>query len=372
MRTVVLSLASACWLAASLSLVHCGGDSSQGSSGGSGSGSGTTGGTGNTGGSTGNTGGSTGATGGSTGSTGSAGSSSGTGTGSTGSSGATTGTTGSTGSTAGATGGSGSAAGSTGSSGTSGSVNDAGAGDASKGTPDSGGGSTGEGGVSPASFQPCPMDGGVCKILPLGDSITFGLDSTTGGGYRVELFTDAIMNNKNITFEGSQTSGPAMVDGKPFPTANEGHSGYTIEQISAMEVPMPALNSNPNIILLMIGTNDMYGADNSTPAGAPAALTKLLDTLLMDAPNALLVVSTITPLPYMNGQYETDVTTYNATIQPMVMTRAAAGKHIIFVDQFTGFNAMTMIDTADNIHPNDSGYKLMGDVWYAAISPYLP
>ena len=384
MRTVVLSLASACWLAAAVSLVHCGGDStgSSGSSGGTGNSgetSGTGGSTGTTGGSTGTTGGSTGTTGstGGTGSTGSSGTFTGTGTGSTGSSGASTGTTGSTGSTTGTAGASGSAGTGSGSSGSSGSVNDAGAGGASKGTVDSGGGSTGEGGVSPASFQPCPMDGGACKILPLGDSITYGVDSTLpnssaqGGGYRVELFNDALMNHKNITFVGSQMDGAQMVDGVAFPTDNEGHSGWTVEQIQGI-TPMD-LMPNPNIILLMIGTNDMYDADNSTPAGAPAALSKLLDTLLMDAPDALLVVSTITPLTdYMSGKYETDVTTYNATIQPMVTTRAAAGKHILFVDQFTGFNAMTMIDMADGIHPNNSGYSLMGDVWYAAISPYLP
>lgn len=387
MRTVVVSLASACWLVASLSLVHCGGDSTSGDSGSAGSG--TSSGTGNTGSNTGSTGSGTGSTGSGTGSTGSGTGASGTGTGSgTGSTGSATGTgsTGSTGTTAGTTGSSGSsttgttgASGTTGSSGSSGSGSkDAGAGDASKGSVDSGGGSGGgDGSVSPANFQPCPTDGGACKILPLGDSITYGIDSvvgtttTQGGGYRVELFHDALMNKKNITFVGSLTDGAQMVDGVAFPTANEGHSGWTVEQIQGI-TPMD-LMPNPNIILLLIGTNNMYGADNSTPTGGATDLPKLVDAILMNAPDALLAVSTITPLTlYQNGMYETDVTTYNATIQPMVATRAAAGKHIIFVDLFTGFDSTTMLNMSDKIHPNNTGYSEMGDKWYAAISPYLP
>ena len=255
---------------------------------------------------------------------------------------------------------------------------DAGAGDGSSGSSGSSGSPTGDSGVSTADFQPCPTDGGACKILPLGDSITYGVDSTPvgtttgqGGGYRVELFHDALMNKKNITFVGSLTDGAQMVDGVAFPTANEGHSGWTVEQIQGI-TPMD-LMPNPNIILLLIGTNNMYSAGGSTPAGGATDLPKLVDALLMNAPDALLAVSTITPLTlYQNGMYESDVTTYNATIQPMVATRAAAGKHIIFVDLFTGFDSTTMLNMNDKIHPNNTGYSEMGDKWYAAISPYLP
>jgi hypothetical protein len=35
----------------------------------------------------------------------------------------------------------------------------------------------------------CPINGDACKIIPLGDSITFGM-SSSGGGYRVKLQGD--------------------------------------------------------------------------------------------------------------------------------------------------------------------------------------
>src|SRR5437870_4546366 len=77
------------------------------------------------------------------------------------------------------------------------------------------------------TFKPCPATGD-CKILPLGDSITYGLQSPDSGGYRSALFHLTLMNSKHVTFVGSQRAGPAMVDGKPFANNNEGYSGWTI------------------------------------------------------------------------------------------------------------------------------------------------
>jgi lysophospholipase L1-like esterase len=44
------------------------------------------------------------------------------------------------------------------------------------------------------------------------------------------------------------------------------------------------------------------------------------------------------------------------------------GKHLIVVDQHTGF---PMNELADGIHPSPAGYTRMAGVWYTAISPYL-
>jgi lysophospholipase L1-like esterase len=202
----------------------------------------------------------------------------------------------------------------------------------------------------------------VCKILPLGDSITFGIQYA--GAYRVELFHDALMAKKNITFVGDPTldNGPAMVDGVKFPQDNQGHSGWTISQIAGI-TPSPSLDQNPHIILLHIGTNDMY----QTPAGAPDRLGMLIDTIVKTLPNSLLAVSSI--IPYPSGA--SAVMTYNAAVPGVVMQRAMQGKHVIYVDQFTGFQTSTML-SSDGVHPNQTGYNHMGDVWYAAISSMLP
>ena len=177
------------------------------------------------------------------------------------------------------------------------------------------------------------------------------------------------MDHKKITFVGdsSLADGPATVDGVAFPQDNQGHSGWTIDQISTL-IPSPALQQNPNIILLHIGTNDIYSTTQS-PAQAPTRLGALIDKIVSAAPNALLVVAQITPLA--NTSWEATVVTYNAAIPAVVQARATAGKHVQLVDQHTGFQVSTML-SSDGIHPNQTGYNHMGDVWYAGIKSVLP
>lgn len=224
----------------------------------------------------------------------------------------------------------------------------------------SGGGvaAAGSGGASgAAAYAPCPMDD-VCKILPLGDSITYGIGFD--GGYRVELFKSAHSAGKKITFTGSLSNGPSMVDGVMFPRNNEGHSGWKINQLLPL-IPMPALQTPPHIVLLMIGTNDI--AQNDDLANAPKRLGALLDKLAMSAPDALIVLATLIPMGSSKA-----VETYNAALPDLVSKRAAAGMHIQLIDQFKGFPTSEL---GDGVHPNQQGYKRMAGVWFAAISELL-
>ena len=228
------------------------------------------------------------------------------------------------------------------------------------------GGSAGSGGnggsAGSSGFDPCPATGD-CKVLPLGDSITFGTP-TNNGGYRVELFSRAVADNKRITFVGGATkNGPAMVMGKPFPGNNEGYPGITIGNLDSQHVANgAAFKEMPHIVLLHIGTNDMYGGN---PGGAPDALKKIIDDIASKAPDALIAVSSIIPLSSGNAA----VMTYNATIPGIVQMKASAGKHVIYVDQYKDFPTSEL---TDGVHPSDAkGYPRMGGVWYTAIKQYL-
>lgn len=234
-----------------------------------------------------------------------------------------------------------------------------GTGGASGGTSAAGAGGSGGSG----SYRPCPTDGSACKILPLGDSITWGIQYD--GAYRVQLFSKALADGHKITFTGSVSNGPSMVSNQPFPRANEGHSGWRIDQITGL-VPKPALDTIPHIVLLMIGTNDVYAA--SGQATMPDRLGALLDKLISAAPNALIVVAKITPLN--NAGSSATIKTYNDAIPGLVQTRAAAGKHVILGDMNTGFTPAMLSN--DGVHPNKSGYDFMGDTWYKLIGSFLP
>lgn len=207
----------------------------------------------------------------------------------------------------------------------------------------------------------CP-ENDTCVILPLGDSITDGIGSgTRGGGYRVELFRLATEDGYDITYVGNHTpNGPSTVAGKSFPRAHEGHSGWTISQIDGIVPGNSALDGNPHIILLHIGTNDGW----SNPSGAEGRLENLIDKILRNNPTSLLAVASIIPWP---GQ-DSFVNSYNQQIPGIVQKFADQGMNIIFVDQNSGFPPSEL---SDGVHPNNAGYDRMGRTWYAAIEEYL-
>ncbi len=256
--------------------------------------------------------------------------------------------------------------------GNGGSAGGGGSGGATGGTAGVGGaGATGgAGGGAEPGYQACP-ESGPCKIMPFGDSITESC-CIFNGGYRVELFRLARDAGQEVTFVGSVSNGPAMVDGVPFPQDHEGHGGYTIEGGNGIaQFVMPSINAyQPDIITLMIGTNDING--NLDLQNAPNRLGNLLDSIFDVDPDILVVLAQIVP----TGTDGTNqrVQSYNAAMPGLVEERVAMGRHIILVDMYNAFTQDANYKTSlldDNLHPNEAGYVLMGEVWYDVIAPYL-
>jgi lysophospholipase L1-like esterase len=228
-----------------------------------------------------------------------------------------------------------------------------------------------------AAYNPCPTTAGTaCMVLPLGDSITEGYEpSGANGGYRVELFNQAVMAGKNLTFVGTLMNGPNTVANRTFPKRHEGHGGYTIsgggQGAIAGTVTDTAISTyHPNIVLLSIGTNDID--DNIDVSKAPTRLGQLLDEIIADAPNALVVVASIIPI---KGDSSQRIQSYNAAIPGLVSARAATGKHVVFADNYAAFvkdASWASSQMADNLHPNDAGYAVLGRGFYGAIAALLP
>jgi lysophospholipase L1-like esterase len=282
--------------------------------------------------------------------------------------GGTGGTTTTGGSGPGSGGRSGTDAGSDGGPGGTGGRNTGGSGTGGQGNADA---STTGGSGGGTGFHPCPTSGDACKILPFGDSITHGLQSSDSAGYRSQLFKLVVAANQNITFTGSQSSGPATVSGKTFPKNHEGRDGWTVDPgystygsggISSL-VPSPAFNTIPNIVLLHIGTNDI--TSTSDPGGTINRLDKLIDKIAGAAPDALVVVAQLVPVSWSSA----DLNNYNAKIPGIVQTHAGKGQHVVAVDMS---KMPTSNLASDGVHPNDQGYAYMANIWYAAIKDVLP
>ena len=230
-----------------------------------------------------------------------------------------------------------------------------------KGATGGAGGTTPTGGASGGS-NPCKAS--PCVILPLGDSITHGYNSTDDGGYRSALFKLAVAANQNITFIGSLSNGPATVSGKTFPKTHEGHDGFTVNQITGYVPPKKAFSTTPHIVLLHIGTNDM--TMNLDPTTVANQLDTLIGDIVQAAPDALVVVAKIVPLGYGSSNY----TSYIAKIPDVVKAHASKNQNVVLVD-------MSTLPTSDirgsgNVHPTDKGYADMADLWYGVIKGYLP
>lgn len=234
-----------------------------------------------------------------------------------------------------------------------------------------------------AVYEPCPTNGAPCRILPFGDSITEGVGSTDGAGYRSQLFKLIVAADRKTTFVGSLSKGPTTVSGATFPRSHEGHPGWTIDPgisefsgyggISSL-VPSPALNGAPHIILLHIGANEFFTKDKATIS---ARLEALIEKLAQNAPDALIVVAQHTPIGNSNGghtQAQTDAANaarlaYIGKIPAIIQAQVAKGRHIIGVDM----SKMPLSGlTASSMHPNNQGYAYMADIWYAGIKDLLP
>jgi lysophospholipase L1-like esterase len=195
--------------------------------------------------------------------------------------------------------------------------------------------------------------GGVTlRILPLGDSITYGFRSSDGNGYRLDL--ENLLSGNPVDFIGSLTNGN-MADNH-----NEGHSGATIAQIAGYATL--SLPDRPNIVLLHAGTNDMNNAPPVDPTNAPARLGAMIDAILAACPDAAVLVAQI--IPASNPTTNSLVQAYDAAIPSVVQARASAGKHVLLVDMY---DALTQSDLFDGLHPNDGGYAKMAGVWLTGI-----
>ena len=199
-----------------------------------------------------------------------------------------------------------------------------------------------------------PIANGVdLRILPLGDSMTYGEGSSTGNGYRLDL-ENLLTTGNNVHYVGSVKSG-TMAD-----NANEGYPGYRIDEIGRQA--KNSLPERPNVILLMAGTNDIVQVLDL--GDAPSRLGNLIDLVVADCPDAAVLVATLTPL--LDPVREANRVTYNAAIPGVVASRANAGKQVMMVDM-SGIRAND-INTTDGIHPVDNGYALIAEAWYTALA----
>jgi len=192
------------------------------------------------------------------------------------------------------------------------------------------------------------------SILPLGDSITNGYP--VNGGYRLRLLEKLAAGGYLVHMAGSgKNNSEGMAD--PY---HEGWPGWGIQPIMDRMDRILGVYQ-PDIILLMIGTNHLVGS-GKTQADIDQTLALydgLLAKIFQVSPNTHVIVSPILPM-----QGNTLPPLFNAALQTKVAALAVQGRQISWCSQMAGIRVDQL---ADGIHPNAQGYTAMGDHWHEAI-----
>lgn len=191
------------------------------------------------------------------------------------------------------------------------------------------------------------------RVLPLGDSITDGVGSTTGNGYRKPLWDDLSAAGHSLDFVGTSRAG-SMSDPN-----NEGHPGWRIDQIADIADGSLA-RYKPNVVTLMIGTNDLN--QNYQVSAAGDRLHALVDRILADDPGATVLLANL--IVSTSSTVNSNWAAYNGQVAGVVQAEQAAGRHVRLVDMA---HALSASDLSDSLHPNDGGYQKMADAFSAGV-----
>ncbi|MDE6789221.1 MAG: hypothetical protein K2J47_07885 [Ruminococcus sp.] len=247
------------------------------------------------------------------------------------------------------------------------------------------------------------------KIMCIGDSITDGYTYEYTGSYRKFIYHNLTEMGYNVDMVGSKGGGwtPSYTDegtGETweFDNDNTGYSGYAIKEYSGRSGIYETLISTnclaqtqPDIVTLQIGTNDII--DNHDIDTAGERLEVLVDYILDNIPeDSTLFISPIPPLDPNRGdvydwfgnyrhsadwseQYddamaemnvEIALMQYNTQVMALATRKQQEGRNVVFSEAAW---EITDVKTQlfDGVHPNNAGYKAMGDKWTAVIDDYL-
>lgn len=223
--------------------------------------------------------------------------------------------------------------------------------------------------------------------MPLGNSITNGNssgvvpnDAAYYVSYRKALWDLIVAGEYDIDFVGSLNSGSAVF-GALEPADHEGHAGWRDDEILNGRPSEPEkgkliewlINHQPDIVLVHIGTNGLETNPDDVKA--------ILDVIDVYSPDVWVVLariinrSCITDDPPCSTGLTT--TLFNDNIEAMAQDRIDnLGDKIIVVDMENGSGIDYLPypdgDMWDNLHPFETGYSKMADLWFTALEQILP
>lgn len=199
------------------------------------------------------------------------------------------------------------------------------------------------------------------RIMPLGDSLTSGVSTyPVNGAYRNRLYTLLSNAGYNVDFVGtfSDASNPSLPD-----INHQGQGSARIDQIQANIAGWLNSVEDPDVVTLMIGTNDFW--QNYDVANAQTRLSNLIGDIATRRPFAKIVVATL-PLRTDNPSIEAQQVAYNSAIPGIVAQQVALGRQVTYVDIHASLSSGDI--NGDGVHPSQAGFDKIADAWYPAVA----
>lgn len=189
------------------------------------------------------------------------------------------------------------------------------------------------------------------RIMPLGDSITFGTGYDAGGGYRAYLWTAL------PTIQPIGTVLPEHLVGLVGKDLCEGHPGYDATQLALGILDWLTQSAPVDAILLHACTNSI-GAGEACTAG----ITFIYEAMISANPDAILFVADPIVSPELVPGDPTALL-FQASLTGISASLASMPRAIP-----VAMPTLEAGDYWDYWHPNSEGYRRMADAWVAALT----
>ncbi|HYP07667.1 MAG TPA: SGNH/GDSL hydrolase family protein, partial [Bryobacteraceae bacterium] len=199
----------------------------------------------------------------------------------------------------------------------------------------------------------------ITRIMPLGDSITSGFNSSPGWGYRGPLWNKFHERGLGIDYVGEYRDGPSSF----LDPDHQGGLGQTTDGQTGL-APDLMKRYKPDVVLLMTGSNDIESGDS--PAQLRSEMRQLLDTIAAHRPNAKIFVSTLTPLA-SDQPGSSLIPSANREIKAAVAEAARKGQNVELVQP-----KLSLSDLADGVHLDAGGHAKLAQAWYSAVMREFP
>lgn len=202
------------------------------------------------------------------------------------------------------------------------------------------------------------------RVLPLGDSITDGRNGTWSWRRPLsELFVAARCRvDLTGTLFGPESGAPGDF---LYDRDHEAHRGYQTGEVVA-ELDLWLQGSVPDVVLIHLGTNDVYEFASLTDA--KESLRTVIGQLRAANPEVVILLAQIIPID--DPASADDVPILNGYIAELAGEETTDSSPVVLVDAFTGYDPVTM-SQIDGLHPNELGEQQIASRFFASMRPRI-